>query len=70
MKHRIDTEEHPPIKQHSRRLPFAKQEEVQKLINDMKDNDVIEPLSSHLASPIVLVKKKDVLPDSVWTIVG
>ncbi|GFX71955.1 retrovirus-related Pol polyprotein from transposon 412 [Trichonephila clavipes] len=58
-KHRIDTGEHPPIKQHPRRLPFAKQEEVQKLINDMKDNDVIEPLSSPWASPIVLVKKND-----------
>ncbi|GFX84859.1 retrovirus-related Pol polyprotein from transposon 412 [Trichonephila clavipes] len=58
-KHRIDTGEHPPIKQHPRRLPFAKQEEVQKLIKDMKDNDVIEPSSSPWASPIVLVRKKD-----------
>ncbi|GFY32810.1 retrovirus-related Pol polyprotein from transposon 412 [Trichonephila clavipes] len=52
--HRIDTGEHPPIKQHPRRLLFAKQEEVQKLIKDMKDN-VIEPSSSPWASPIVLV---------------
>ncbi|GFV39387.1 retrovirus-related Pol polyprotein from transposon 412 [Trichonephila clavipes] len=44
-KHRIDTGELPPIKQHPRRLPFAKQEEVQKLIKEMKDNDVIEPSS-------------------------
>ncbi|GFW16113.1 retrovirus-related Pol polyprotein from transposon 412 [Trichonephila clavipes] len=58
-KHRIDTGEHPPIKQHPRRLPFAKQEEVQKLIKDMKNNDVIEPSSSPWASPIVLVRKKD-----------
>ncbi|GFW02529.1 retrovirus-related Pol polyprotein from transposon 412 [Trichonephila clavipes] len=41
-KHRIDMGEHPPIKQHPRRLLFTKQE-VQKLIKDMKDNDVIEP---------------------------
>ncbi|GFT22004.1 retrovirus-related Pol polyprotein from transposon 412 [Trichonephila clavipes] len=27
-RHRIDTGEHPPIKQHPRQLPFAKQEEV------------------------------------------
>ncbi|GFW33660.1 retrovirus-related Pol polyprotein from transposon 412 [Trichonephila clavipes] len=57
-KHQIDTGEHPPIKQHPRRLPFAKQE-VQKLIKDMKHNDVIEPSSSPWASPIVLVRKKD-----------
>ncbi|GFT72103.1 retrovirus-related Pol polyprotein from transposon opus [Trichonephila clavipes] len=58
-KHQIDTEEHPSIKQHPRRLSFAKQEEVQKLINDMKDNDVIKPSSSPWASLIVLVKKKE-----------
>ncbi|GFY19212.1 retrovirus-related Pol polyprotein from transposon 17.6 [Trichonephila clavipes] len=58
-KHRIDTGEHPPIKQHPRRLPFAKQEEVQRLINDMKNNDDIEPSSRPWASPIVLVRKKD-----------
>ncbi|GFS75321.1 retrovirus-related Pol polyprotein from transposon 17.6 [Trichonephila clavipes] len=58
-KHRIDTGEHPPIKQHPRRLPFAKQGEVKNIIKDMKDNDVIEPSSSPWASPIVLVRKKD-----------
>ncbi|GFW03042.1 retroviral aspartyl protease family protein [Trichonephila clavipes] len=41
-KHRIDTGEHPPIKQHPQRLPFTKQEEFQKLIKEMKGNDVIE----------------------------
>ncbi|GFY00622.1 retrovirus-related Pol polyprotein from transposon 412 [Trichonephila clavipes] len=30
--HRIDTADHPPIKQHPRRLPFAKQEEVGTLL--------------------------------------
>ncbi|GFU62527.1 retrovirus-related Pol polyprotein from transposon 17.6 [Trichonephila clavipes] len=58
-KHLIDTVEHPPIKQHPRRLPFAKQEEVQNLIKDMKNNDVIEPSSCPWASPIVLVRNKD-----------
>ncbi|GFY21014.1 hypothetical protein TNCV_3990581 [Trichonephila clavipes] len=58
-KHRIDTGEHPHVKQHPRRLPFAKQDEVQKIIKHMKNNDVIEPSSSPWASPIVLVRKKD-----------
>ncbi|GFW81995.1 retrovirus-related Pol polyprotein from transposon 297 [Trichonephila clavipes] len=53
--HRIDTADHPPIKQHPRRLPFAKQEEVGTLVGEMQENDIIEPSSSPWASPIVLV---------------
>ncbi|GFU58905.1 retrovirus-related Pol polyprotein from transposon 412 [Trichonephila clavipes] len=69
-KHRIDTGEHPPIKQHPRRLPFAKQEEVQKLIKDMKNNDIIQPSSSPWASPSSWSGSKMALPDFAWTIVG
>ncbi|GFT31193.1 retroviral aspartyl protease family protein [Trichonephila clavipes] len=47
--HRIDTADHPPIKQHPRRLPFAKQEEVGTL-REMRENDIIEPSSSPWAS--------------------
>ncbi|GFX51321.1 retrovirus-related Pol polyprotein from transposon 412 [Trichonephila clavipes] len=57
--HRIDTADHPPIKQHPGRLPFAKQEEVGTLLREMQENDIIEPSSSPWASPIVLVRKKD-----------
>ncbi|GFX59294.1 hypothetical protein TNCV_4217101 [Trichonephila clavipes] len=57
--HRIDTADHPPIKQHPRRLPFSKQEEVGTLLREMQENDIIEPSSSPWASPIVLVRKKD-----------
>ncbi|GFV67985.1 hypothetical protein TNCV_1872671 [Trichonephila clavipes] len=57
--HRIDTADHPPIKQHPRRLPFAKQEEVGTLLREMQENDIIEPSSSPWESPIVLVRKKD-----------
>ncbi|GFU78523.1 retrovirus-related Pol polyprotein from transposon 412 [Trichonephila clavipes] len=57
--HRIDTADHPPIKQHPRHLPFAKQEEVGTLLREMQENDIIEPSSSPWASPIVLVRKKD-----------
>ncbi|GFU58770.1 hypothetical protein TNCV_3089111 [Trichonephila clavipes] len=48
--HRIDTADHPPIKQHPRRLPFAKQEEVGTLLREMQENDIIEPSSSPWAS--------------------
>ncbi|GFX48940.1 retrovirus-related Pol polyprotein from transposon 412 [Trichonephila clavipes] len=57
--HRIDTADHSPIKQHPRRLPFSKQEEVGTLLREMQENDIIEPSSSPWASPIVLVRKKD-----------
>lgn len=57
--HEIDTGDHPPIKQHPRRLPFAKQEEVATLLTEMQQNDIIEPSQSPWASPIVLVRKKD-----------
>ncbi|GFV00897.1 retrovirus-related Pol polyprotein from transposon 412 [Trichonephila clavipes] len=57
--HRIDTADHPPIKQHPRHLPFAKQEEVGTLLREMQENDIIEPSSSPWASPIFLVRKKD-----------
>ncbi|GFX15357.1 hypothetical protein TNCV_3302861 [Trichonephila clavipes] len=55
----FDTADHPPIKQHPRRLSFAKQEEVGTLLREMQENDIIEPSSSPWASPIVLVRKKD-----------
>ncbi|GFU59931.1 retrovirus-related Pol polyprotein from transposon 412 [Trichonephila clavipes] len=54
--HRIDTADHPPIKQHPRRLPFVKQEEVGTLLREMQENDIIEPSSSPWASPIILVR--------------
>ncbi|GFS99683.1 retrovirus-related Pol polyprotein from transposon 17.6 [Nephila pilipes] len=58
-KHRIDTGNHPPIKQHPRRLPFAKVEEVKDLLKDMQAKGIIEPSTSPWASPIILVRKKD-----------
>ncbi|GFV53946.1 retrovirus-related Pol polyprotein from transposon 17.6 [Trichonephila clavipes] len=57
--HRIDTADHPPIKQHPRRLPFAKQEEVGTLLREMQENDIIEPSFESVGISIVLVRKKD-----------
>ncbi|KFM69333.1 hypothetical protein X975_24963, partial [Stegodyphus mimosarum] len=67
--HRIDAD-HPPIKQHPRRLPIAKQKEVRTFLKDMQESNVIEPSESPWASPIVLVKKKEGQPDFALTIAG
>ncbi|GBM66381.1 Retrovirus-related Pol polyprotein from transposon 412 [Araneus ventricosus] len=57
--HRINTGNHPPIKQYPRSLPLAKKEEAERLVKEMVDNGIIEESSGPWASPIVLVKKKD-----------
>ncbi|GBN31768.1 Retrovirus-related Pol polyprotein from transposon 297 [Araneus ventricosus] len=57
--HRINTGNHPPIKQYPRRLPLAKKEETERLVKEMVDSGIIEESSGPWASPIVLVKKKD-----------
>ena len=57
--HHIDTGNAHPIRQQVRRAPLAKREETQRLLNDMLQNDVIQPSSSPWASPVVLVQKHD-----------
>ncbi|GBM36473.1 Retrovirus-related Pol polyprotein from transposon 297 [Araneus ventricosus] len=57
--HRINTGDHPPIKQYPRRLPLARKEESEHIVKEMVDNGIIEESSGPWASPIVLVKKKD-----------
>lgn len=59
VQHRIDTGEAHPIRQAPRRLPVAKQEEVTKLVHDMKEQGIIEDSQSPWSSPVVLVTKKD-----------
>ncbi|GBL62294.1 Retrovirus-related Pol polyprotein from transposon 297 [Araneus ventricosus] len=57
--HRINTGDHPPIKQYPRRLPLARKEEADHLVKEIVDNGIIEESSGPWSSPIVLVKKKD-----------
>nr|WPV71156.1 MAG: replicase [Ips erranti-like virus 3] len=59
VRHKIETGDYLPIKQRPRRLPLAKQAEVENLIQDMADRSVIEPSTSPWSSPVVLVTKKD-----------
>ena len=57
--HSIDTGNHPPIRQATRRLPFQKRAELKSILEDMEKKGLISPSSSAWASPIVLVKKRD-----------
>ena len=57
--HSIDTGSAPPIRQPVRRVPVCQRKELKELLTDMEEKDVIRPSSSHWASPIVLVKKRD-----------
>ena len=59
IKHRIPTGNAVPIKQPIRRVPVHMQEEVNKQLDMMLENDIIQPSTSPWASGIVLVKKKD-----------
>ncbi|GBN99864.1 hypothetical protein AVEN_35309-1 [Araneus ventricosus] len=58
--HRINTGDLPAIKQYQRRLPLARKEEAERLVNGMVENGMILESLRPWASPIVLVKKKDV----------
>ena len=57
--HTIDTGDTKPIRQQMRRYPPAHLVAIDKQINDMRKQGIIEPASSPWASNIVLAKKKD-----------
>lgn len=56
--HRIDTGPCPPIAQSPRRIDMHVEEEVEKLVEGLKDKGIIEPCHSPWNSPIVVVRKK------------
>jgi len=59
VKHCVDTDNHHPINQALRRIPYAHRAEMFKLVQGMLDNHIIQPSVSPWSSPVVLVKKKD-----------
>ena len=59
IRHEIFTGDHRPIKQAPRRMPLNKKEIVQKEVQAMLQNGIVEPSISPWSSPIVLVEKKD-----------
>lgn len=55
----IDTGEHPSIRQRPYRIPITKKLVVERELEKMLAEDIVEPSSSPWASPITLVTKKD-----------
>ena len=58
VQHRVDTGNAVPIKQCPRRLPILQQELVDKKLDKMEAQGIIEPSDSPWSSPFVIVTKK------------
>ena len=59
VRHRIDTDDAPPVRQPLRRHPPAHLDAIQQHVSAMLQQDIIESAQSPWASNIVLVRKKD-----------
>ena len=59
VKHKINTGDHPPIKQYPRRTPFTQRAKIASMISDMEKKGIVRPSVSPWASPVILVPKKD-----------
>ena len=59
--HKINTGNSTPIKQHPCRIPFAHRDESERQIANMLDKGIIRESTSSWSSPIILVKKKDMV---------
>ena len=57
--HKIDTGDHPPIKQYPRRTPFVQRAKITAMVADMEKKGIVKSSTSSWASPIVLMPKKD-----------
>ena len=58
-KHKINTGDASPVRQHPGRLPFAQREEAFKAVEGMHAQGIFEPSAIPWPSPVVLMKKKD-----------
>ena len=58
VEHSIDTGQYRPIRQALRRHPRAHLDEIDRQVDELQQNDFIEPAASPWASNVVLVKKE------------
>ena len=65
MSHRIDTGDHPPIREAPRRHPQVYTEQIDANIDKMLQQGVIEPCSSEWSSNVVLEKLADICGEHV-----
>jgi hypothetical protein len=56
--HRIDTGDHPLIKQAMRRQPYAYIEEIERNVQELLATDIIDTAVSTGASNVLIVKKR------------
>ena len=59
VQHVVGTDNHKPIKQAPRKIPFSLRPKVETLVQEMSTQGVVKESSSPWASPIVLVSKPD-----------
>ena len=57
--HRIDLVDDSPISLPPRRIPYNKRQEVEEKINELIENDFVEPSTSAYSTPLVPVIKRD-----------
>ena len=55
----IETGSASPERQAARRIPYAAHQEINRQLDQMQRNNVIQPSESSWASPVVLVRKRD-----------
>jgi hypothetical protein len=59
VEHRVDTGDSRPIASAPRRVPVALEEKVDRLVEELLENDIIQPSESPWNAPIVIVAKKN-----------
>ena len=59
VEHTIDTGSNRPIRESLRRHPRTRLDEIDRQMDELLQNDFVEPAASPWASNVVLVKKKD-----------